>query len=230
RNAEADAVPGGNARHRVPRIYLDRARGSGAGAAIFRNAWRYPAAAVASPAEHFSVREKRQRVVAAATDRMDVMPPLGGRCVHVLVGSGRQRHSAFLPVLLQCRCRESRVKKSRRIASPARCSYCSGRQAASAEISVVGATTPPSGAGTSSPGAMNPASGPRSFCFLRALWYARPVPAGISRPTITFSLRPRRSSFLPMIAASVSTRVVSWNDAAEMNESVDSDAFVMPSS
>jgi hypothetical protein len=30
-----------------------------------------------------------------------------------------------------------------------------------------------------------------------------------------------------MIAASVSTRVVSWNDAAEMNESVDSDALVM---
>ena len=29
---------------------------------------------------------------------------------------------------------------------------------------------------------------------------------------------------------SVSTRVVSWNDAAEMNESVESDAFVMPSS
>src|SRR3954453_14801043 len=30
--------------------------------------------------------------------------------------------------------------------------------------------------------------------------------------------------------ASVSTRVVSWNDAAEMNESVESDAFVIPSS
>ncbi len=45
---------------------------------------------------------------------------------------------------------------------------------------------------------------------------------------MTFSLRPRRSSFLPMIAASVRTRVVSWNDAAEMNESVDSDAFVIP--
>jgi hypothetical protein len=35
---------------------------------------------------------------------------------------------------------------------------------------------------------------------------------------------------LPEIDASVSTRVVSWNDAAEMNESVDSDAFVIPSS
>ncbi|CPH89284.1 Uncharacterised protein [Bordetella pertussis] len=33
-----------------------------------------------------------------------------------------------------------------------------------------------------------------------------------------------------MIAASVSTRVVSWNDAAEMNESVDSEALVIPSS
>ena len=32
------------------------------------------------------------------------------------------------------------------------------------------------------------------------------------------------------MAASVSTRVVSWNDAAEMNESVDSEALVMPSS
>src|SRR5208283_3870462 len=30
--------------------------------------------------------------------------------------------------------------------------------------------------------------------------------------------------------ASVSTRVVSWNDAAEMNESVESEAFVMPRS
>ncbi len=47
---------------------------------------------------------------------------------------------------------------------------------------------------------------------------------------MTFSFNPRSSSFLPMIAASVSTRVVSWNDAAEMNESVDSDALVMPSS
>jgi hypothetical protein len=34
----------------------------------------------------------------------------------------------------------------------------------------------------------------------------------------------------PRTAASVSTRVVSWNDAAEMNDSVASDALVMPSS
>ncbi len=47
---------------------------------------------------------------------------------------------------------------------------------------------------------------------------------------MTFSLRPRNSSRLPMMAASVSTRVVSWNEAAEMNESVDSEALVIPSS
>ena len=35
---------------------------------------------------------------------------------------------------------------------------------------------------------------------------------------------------MPRTAASVSTRVVSWNEAAEMNDSVASDAFVMPSS
>ena len=34
----------------------------------------------------------------------------------------------------------------------------------------------------------------------------------------------------PSIAASVSTRVVSWNDAADSHESVASDAFVIPMS
>ncbi len=57
-----------------------------------------------------------------------------------------------------------------------------------------------------------------------------PVPAGIRRPTMTFSFRPSSVSDLPLTAASVSTRVVSWNDAAEMNERVCSDALVMPSS
>jgi hypothetical protein len=33
---------------------------------------------------------------------------------------------------------------------------------------------------------------------------------------------------LPEIGAAVRTRVVSWNAAAEMNESVESDAFVIP--
>jgi hypothetical protein len=43
-----------------------------------------------------------------------------------------------------------------------------------------------------------------------------PVPAGISLPMITFSSRPiSRLSERQLIAASVSTRVVSWNDAAD---------------
>ena len=47
---------------------------------------------------------------------------------------------------------------------------------------------------------------------------------------MTFSLKPRSSSTLPIVAASVRTRVVSWKDAAEMNESVSSAALVMPRS
>jgi hypothetical protein len=47
---------------------------------------------------------------------------------------------------------------------------------------------------------------------------------------VTFSFSPRRWSIFPEIDASVSTRVVSWNDAADMNGSVESDAFVIPSS
>ncbi len=47
---------------------------------------------------------------------------------------------------------------------------------------------------------------------------------------MTFSLSPSSVSALPLTAASVSTRVVSWNDAAEMNERVCSEALVMPSS
>ena len=45
---------------------------------------------------------------------------------------------------------------------------------------------------------------------------------------ITFSFRPLRRSILPSSAASVSTFVVSWKEAAERNESVFSEAFVMP--
>ena len=56
-----------------------------------------------------------------------------------------------------------------------------------------------------------------------------PVPAGIRRPTMTFSLRPSSVSCLPLTAASVRTRVVSWNEAAEMNERVCRLALVMPS-
>ena len=56
----------------------------------------------------------------------------------------------------------------------------------------------------------------------------RPVAAGISFPMITFSFSPSRRSIFPSIEASVSTLVVSWKDAAERNDSVASDAFVMP--
>ena len=55
-----------------------------------------------------------------------------------------------------------------------------------------------------------------------------PVAAGISLPMMTFSLRPFRRSILPSRAASVRTFVVSWNDAADRNESVLSDALVIP--
>src|SRR2546425_829714 len=57
-----------------------------------------------------------------------------------------------------------------------------------------------------------------------------PVPAGMRWPMMMFSLSPSRSSFAPRIAASVRTRVVSWNDAAEMNDCVVRLDLVMPSS
>lgn len=43
------------------------------------------------------------------------------------------------------------------------------------------------------------------------------------RPTIVIT-----SAISPTRAASVRTRVVSWKDAAEKNDSVDSDALVIP--
>ena len=45
-----------------------------------------------------------------------------------------------------------------------------------------------------------------------------------------FSLRPSSESLCDSMAASVSTRVVSWNDAADSQESVASEALVMPMS
>ena len=56
----------------------------------------------------------------------------------------------------------------------------------------------------------------------------RPVAAGISFPMITFSFSPSSRSILPSIEASVSTFVVSWKEAAERNDSVASEALVMP--
>ena len=46
---------------------------------------------------------------------------------------------------------------------------------------------------------------------------------------MTFSFRPTSGSILPLMAASVSTRVVSWKEAAERKLSVARDALVMPS-
>ena len=60
------------------------------------------------------------------------------------------------------------------------------------------------------------------------LYFFIPVPAGINLPNITFSFSPIRWSSFPFIAASVKTLVVSWNDAADKNESVSRDALVIP--
>ena len=54
------------------------------------------------------------------------------------------------------------------------------------------------------------------------------MPAGMSFPMMTFSLRPMSGSDLPSMAAWVSTRVVSWNDAADSHDSVARDALVIP--
>ena len=47
---------------------------------------------------------------------------------------------------------------------------------------------------------------------------------------MTFSFRPYSLSTLPLVAAAISTRVVSWKEAAVRNESVLKQALVMPSS
>lgn len=59
-------------------------------------------------------------------------------------------------------------------------------------------------------------------------YFLKPVPAGINFPTITFSFNPNNLSFFSLIAASVKTFVVSWNDAADINDSVVKDALVIP--
>ena len=61
-----------------------------------------------------------------------------------------------------------------------------------------------------------------------SLYCLAPVPAGINLPMITFSFNPCNVSILPLIDASVNTLVVSWNDAADKNESVSKDALVIP--
>ena len=55
-----------------------------------------------------------------------------------------------------------------------------------------------------------------------------PVPAGMSLPMMMFSLRPTSVSRLDSMAASVSTRVVSWKEAADSHDSVAREALVIP--
>ena len=45
---------------------------------------------------------------------------------------------------------------------------------------------------------------------------------------MTFSFRPRNKSLRPAKAASVSTRVVSWKEAADMKDSVEDAALAIP--
>ena len=45
---------------------------------------------------------------------------------------------------------------------------------------------------------------------------------------ISFSFKPCNVSTFPLIAASVKTRVVSWKDAADKNDSVSRAALVIP--
>ena len=61
-----------------------------------------------------------------------------------------------------------------------------------------------------------------SFAFAKRSYSVEilPVPAGISLPTITFSFRPFKESIFPSVAASVRTFVVSWKEAADINEDV----------
>src|SRR3989339_1073610 len=60
-------------------------------------------------------------------------------------------------------------------------------------------------------------------------FFLNPVPAGISLPIITFSFRPLRESTPPLIAFSMRTRFVFWNDAAESQLLVRRDTSVIPS-
>ena len=89
---------------------------------------------------------------------------------------------------------------------------------------------PTSGSGASSGRSTTAGSGSSGLMTTISSNSSSPVPAGILRPMITFSLRPRSSSIAPLVAAIMSTRVVSWNEAAEMKLSVVRAAFVMPRS
>ena len=71
-------------------------------------------------------------------------------------------------------------------------------------------------------------SGSSSLVSLTLSSSGKPVPAGINLPNATFSFKPKRLSVLDAVAASVKTLVVSWKEAAEINDSVWSEALVFP--
>ena len=122
-------------------------------------------------------------------------------------------------------CRESRRPSMQTAPGPLR---QPGRSRSAGRDLLGRLSLPPAPAGAGS--RPQPPRWSRPAAMARSRFITAPVPAGISRPTITFSFSPVRLSTLPAVAASVSTRVVSWNEAAEMKLLVCSDALVMPCS
>ena len=104
---------------------------------------------------------------------------------------------------------------------------CRRRTPPSATSSRNGLYSAPNSSG-SSPPARASAARRRSASRRAATFAGAPVPAGMSLPMMTFSLRPIRWSLAPLMAASVSTRVVSWKDAAARKLAVLREAFVTP--
>ena len=102
------------------------------------------------------------------------------------------------------------------------------RRATGKRVKSSSAPTPRSSASTSAVSDCWAQVGPRWTSIATSRYCFTPVPAGMRRPMMTFSFKPMSWSFLPRTAASVRTRVVFWNDAAERNDSVASDASVMP--
>ena len=85
------------------------------------------------------------------------------------------------------------------------------------------------GDSSSSKSNSGPKSSSCSVLILMLLYLFIPVPAGISFPMITFSFSPINGSTFPLMAASVSTLVVSWKEAADKKDSVAREALVIPS-
>ena len=133
------------------------------------------------------------------------------------------------------RLRRGAGRRARRRSSSA--GVAASSEASPAVSSSTGRAVPSSRNGLNSPSPVrpsitSPASASRAARRRRSWAAARfagaPVPAGISLPMMTFSLSPIRWSLAPLMAASVSTRVVSWKDAAARKLDVLSEALVTP--